>query len=221
MHKKSSTGFTLLELLISLSLSSIVMLILVSSFYQLSRNWERQNKLLDDRIDDSLILIEIEKAISAAFPFTFKDENSKKHRIFFQADKNSLQWVSTHSPSYDGAIMIWSIISSDDGFKLQVIPVLSGNPEQQLIADFENKADSEMQLFSDYIISISYLSTNAAADNNDRQWLNEWSTEDEKSLPGAVRLRFDAGAAKPDLKPFNLVSSIAANRTSLIRIPLQ
>ena len=200
-------GFTLVELLISLSLSSVVLLILVSSFYQLNRNWEQQNNLLDERIDNSLILIEIEKAISAAYPFTYKDKSSLKKNIFFMGQEKKLQWVSTVSPSYDGAIMIWSMTLLDNGFELFVIPALSGNPENQINYALSNEETNKMILFEEYSIKLSYLFSDA---EDQSEWLNLWSIDEKKSLPSAIRIYFDANKDHPQLKSFDLISPIAS-----------
>ena len=204
-----SDGFTLLELLISLSLSSVVLLILVGSFYQLNRSWEKQNNFLDERIDNSLILIEIEKAISAAYPFTYKDKNSFKKNTFFKGQEKKIQWVSTVSPSYDGAIMIWSITLLDNGFELFVIPALSGNPEKQINYALNNEETAKMILFEEYSIKLSYLFSDA---ENKYEWLNIWPIDEKKSLPLAIRISFNANKNYPQLQSFDLIIPIATYR---------
>lgn len=207
-------GFTLLELLISLSLSSMVLLILVGSFYQLSRNWEKQNYLLDEHIDQSLILIEIEKALSAAYPFTYKDETSLKNNIFFVGTSKKLQWVSTVSPSYDNNLMVWSITLLNNGFKLLVTPVLNGNPDNKIQYALSNTEDSEMMLLNEYTITPAYLFKNLSGK---KEWLDSWSVQEKQNLPIAVRLKFEVIKENLKLTSFNLISPIAAHQYQPIR----
>ena len=111
--------------------------------------------------------------------------------------------------------MIWSITIEDNGFKLLVTPVLSGNPENKINYAFENEKQSEMMLFNEYTVSISYLFDDQLS--TDKEWLDEWSIQEKQSLPIAVRLRFEAHKDNPELKSFNLVSPVAAHKNQLIR----
>ena len=214
LKKEYSQGFTLLELLISLSLSSVLLVVLVISFNQLSRIWENNNNQLDEKIDQSLIIMEIEKALSAAYPYTFKSEVSLKNKIFFVGENNKLQWISTVSPSYNDTIMIWSIALSDTGFKLLVTPVLSGDPGNKIQYALNNNKNSEMLLFTQYKVTPSYLFNEASGH---QEWLDNWSTDERQSLPNAIRLNFSAIDDDSELKSYDIISPIAANQTQLIR----
>ena len=214
LKKEYSQGFTLLELLISLSLSSVLLVVLVISFNQLSRIWENNNNQLDEKIDQSLIIMEIEKALSAAYPYTFKSEVSLKNKIFFVGENNKLQWISTVSPSYNDRIMIWSIALSDKGFKLLVTPVLSGDPSNKIQHALNNNKNSEMLLFTQYKVTPSYLFNEASGN---QEWLDSWPTDERQSLPNAIRLNFSATDDDSELKSYDIISPIAANQTQLIR----
>ncbi len=61
----------------------MVMTLLVGGFYQLSRNWGKQNHFLDEKIDNSLIMSEIEKALLGTFPYSYKDKKTGQKALFF------------------------------------------------------------------------------------------------------------------------------------------
>ena len=102
-------GFTLLELIIAMSLSAILMTVLVIGLRQISMDWEKQGKSLDNKIDQSLLLLQLEKAIIGTFPYRFKDQVLAKDELFFEGSQSSLSWVSTVSPNRNSRITFWHL----------------------------------------------------------------------------------------------------------------
>ena len=198
-------GFTLLELLISLALSAIVLVILVGSFYQLSQNWQKQNNALDEQIDDALMLVEIERALSGAVAFSYRDEESAKKKTFFTGTEDTLQWTSSSSPSYNDRITIWSVKVLEQGIKLLVTPVLKGDPQQQIDYAKKNIPESSMTLFENYQLNLHYLSESV---DHKMQWLNKVPVENNNNFPRAIWLEFSGQRQNDDLPAFDLLVAI-------------
>ena len=216
---KSNKGFTLLELLIAVSLSSIVMVVLVGGFYLISKNWQAQDKRLDDAIDDSLIRMEIEKAILGAFPYTYK-ENTKQVRVFFQGNEHQLQFVSTMSPSYNNQLTIWSLSSkSDGGLSIQVTSALTGNPKEVLdkMTSAIDSKQNATHVLETYKVKFNYLKSDTSNNSNtEKIWVSSWDGAEAKSLPTAIRIELNLKNSDSN-ESDEIIAFILANTHQTIR----
>ena len=204
---KQNLGFTLLELLIAVSLSSIVMVVLVGGFYMISKNWQQQEKVLDQQIDNSLIRMELEKAILGAFPYTYTSTNNKKG-IYFKGDETKVSFVSTMSPSYNNQLTIWSLISNNDGgLSIKVTSALTGDPDEVISKLISNKKEEATIVLEEYQIEFEYLQENK---NDEKIWVKTWDASDKKLLPSAVRFQLKLIASEDTREMEHMIAFILA-----------
>ncbi|MCK5877593.1 MAG: prepilin-type N-terminal cleavage/methylation domain-containing protein, partial [Candidatus Marithrix sp.] len=107
MYKKN--GFTLLELLIALTLSTMVILLLAVGMNVVMSDWERSDTRLENSLDKVLVLLNIERALEGAYPHTYLDKDDNKKYIFFEGEEESLVWVSTVAPTRHPGLQIWQL----------------------------------------------------------------------------------------------------------------
>ena len=81
--QRASSGFTLLELLLSLSLSTLVLVLLSNGMNQVVKRWSTEESQLEDKIDHSLVLLQIEQSIHASFPHQIESKQHKPTTYFF------------------------------------------------------------------------------------------------------------------------------------------
>jgi len=216
---KQYQAFTLIELLIAISLSSIVMVVLVGGFFMVTKSWQAQEEILDKEIDNSLIRLEIEKAILGAFPYTYREKKNKQH-VFFKGSEQSLNFISTLSPSYDNQLTLWTINSLiDGGLSIQVSSALTGNPEkiiEKLTSSSRSKEKATIVL-EDYKATFEYLLT---PHNNGENWIKHWNGSKKQSLPGAVRITLelmDKEEDDIDKQTDEIIAFILANEHQTIK----
>jgi len=216
-------AFTLVELLIAISLSTIVMVVLVGGFFTVSRSWQAQEQILDNEIDNSLIRLEIEKALLGAFPYTYKEKKNKP-KIFFKGKEQSLYFISTLSPSYNNQLTIWAISSlMDGGLSIQVSSALTGNPNkiiEKLLSSRQTK-NKATEVLQDYKVTFEYLTQTPAGESN---WLNKWNGVKKQSLPHAVRITLkliDKEEHDKDKQTDQIVAFILANEHQTIKPKLK
>lgn len=186
-NPQKSRAFTLLELLIATSLSSIVMVVLVGGFFMVSKNWEAQDIVLDKAIDNSLIRLEIEKAILGAFPYTYYEANNKI-QIYFKGDEREVSFVSTMSPSYNNELTIWIFKTlADGGLSIQVTSALTGDPGEIIDKILSSKLpeNEATKVLLEYETSFEYLQETKSGEKN---WLKSWDAYEKKALPLAIRI---------------------------------
>lgn len=218
VYKKArSSGFTLLELLIAISLSTLLMIVLVVGLNQITRDWERSGGTLDALIDDSLLLLQIEKAILGTFAYHYKENATAAKQLFFEGSKTSLKWVSTVSPDRSGGLTLWQVkVDDEQGLRLVTLPVYPGDLNKQL-QRFELQQEKSPVYFKDYKIDIHFLSENI---KNKKEWLSNWLAEDKKALPLGIRLAFNRvdEEAENNFEVFSFIAVDSSSQSS-IRTP--
>jgi prepilin-type N-terminal cleavage/methylation domain-containing protein len=186
-QKINKNGFTLLELLIALSLSTLVMLVLAGGMSMVLKDWTRSSNVLDDSIDKVLVLLQIERAIAGAFPHLYLDLDENKKYIFFEGEEDKMAWVSTVSPGRQAGLTAWQLLPNQEetGVDIRVIPAFASDPTERL----EEHA-KPITALEDYKASFEYLYVDEKM-GEDTQWLDEWSAKELQGLPYAVRVRLE------------------------------
>ena len=195
--QRASSGFTLLELLLSLSLSTLVLVLLSNGMNQVVKRWSTEESQLEDKIDHSLVLLQIEQSIHASFPHQIE---SKQHKptTYFSGTHNELRWVSTLSPGREPQLSAWRLFTLPSSephrrpysLHLSTIPALTGPLDQRLA---ENSKKSPPLIYFP-TIQIEYLipSERISPTRNkpiEPQWKPAFSADATTAkLPFAVRI---------------------------------
>jgi len=173
------TGFTLLELLLALSLTAMLLTLLSAGVYGVVRDWDDNNDRLDRTLDQTVAMLQIERALQGAMPHSYRDEESLGRFIFFRGEPDRLDWVSTVSPQRSGGLMAWRLRSDPrDGVYLQLAPALSDDPNDRL------DAASERLLLPGYTAEFRYL----VELDDEWVWWDTWDGEIRLGLPRAVHV---------------------------------
>ena len=85
-------GFTLLEVLVALTLFSFILIMLYGSLYSTGRSWQASEVQAQGNDDKRLILSFIRRQIEQVAPVLQVDE--KENRLLFKGDQAALQFVS-------------------------------------------------------------------------------------------------------------------------------
>ncbi len=185
VRRSLNVGFTLLEVLVAVSLSALVMLVLSMGMNVILQDWTRTGNHLDESLDTVLTVLQIERAITGAFAHSYVDEKEKKEYVFFEGEEDKLSWVSTVSPGRKSRLTAWQLLLSEKekGVELRTVPAFADNPMERLE---EEKAES-LLAFEGYKASFEYLYIDDKFDS-ENEWEDEWEGKKRQSLPNAVRL---------------------------------
>ena len=150
----TSGGFTLLEVLIALTLSALIMLMLAMGMNLVLNDWTRSSNRLEESIDKVLLLLQIERAIEGAFPYVYKDRDENKKYIFFEGDEEKMSWVSTVSPGRESGLMAWQLLLNNEksGLDIRITPAFASDPTESL----EEQATT-ISALQDYKAYFEYL----------------------------------------------------------------
>jgi general secretion pathway protein J len=186
--RATAKGFSLIELLIALTLSTMVMLMLSMGMSFVLNEWTRSSNRLETSIDKVLVLLQIERALQGAYPHLYRDVEENKDYIFFEGDEEQISWVSTVSPGRKPGLTAWQLLPSEekDGLEIRIVPAFAGDPTERL----EEYATSTTVLEA-YSVSFEYLYIDEKL-KDDTKWLKEWSAKTLQSLPYAVRVSLES-----------------------------
>lgn len=184
--KHSSTlhyGFTLVEVLIGLTLFSLILVMIFSGLYTSARSWDAGEKAINSNDEARLILSFLRKQINQAVPILYV--NDRKYEALFNGENHSLRFVS-RLPAYRG----------EGGLHLGTFSVIKNNNESVLTFNYRtldtstdpfNEPDegSTTVTLIEHVDSIELEYFGNKKDDEDPRWYTEWSHESR--LPDLVR----------------------------------
>ena len=181
-QKDKQTGFTLVEIILSLGLTALLLGLLSSGVYIVADDWNRNSDVLDKSLDQALAVLQIDRALHGAFPHSYTNFETLGREIYFHGEDDYLSFVSAVSPQRSPGLTVWEMYSvADEGVYLSLVPAFSDNPTERL-------SESEpILVLENYTAEFSYLYQDL---NENRLWIDEWFGEEELSLPLAVYVRF-------------------------------
>ncbi len=180
-HHKS--GFTLVEVILALALTTLLLGLLSSGVFIVAGDWNRNADVLDESLDEALAVLQIERALHGAFPHSYTNTETLSRQLFFSGESDYLGWVSTVSPQRTPGLTAWELFNvEDEGVYLTLVPAFSDDPSLRL------QETEPMLVFPDYQIEFSYLYEEL---DENRLWSEEWEAEELLSLPLAVYFRLE------------------------------
>jgi general secretion pathway protein J len=209
-QKDKQTGFTLVEIILSLGLTALLLGLLSSGVYIVADDWNRNSDVLDKSLDQALAVLQIDRALHGAFPHSYTNFDTLGREIYFHGEDDYLSFVSAVSPQRSPGLTVWEMYSvADEGVYLSLVPAFSDNPTERL-------SESEpILVLENYTAEFSYLYQDL---NENRLWIDEWFGEEELSLPLAVYVRFIPERDYEDMnEELEIVARIKNNQHRSIR----
>ena len=183
MTNHYNSGFTLVEVILALALTTLLLGLLSSGVFIVAGDWNRNADVLDESLDEALAVLQIERALHGAFPHSYTNMETLSRQLFFSGESDYLGWVSTVSPQRTPGLTAWELFNvEDEGVYLTLVPAFSDDPSLRL------QEAKPMLIFPDYQIEFSYLYEELG---ENRLWSEEWEAEELLSLPLAVYVRLE------------------------------
>ena len=178
---REGTGFTLIEVVLALSLSAMLLGLLSTGVFLVTEDWNRNTDRFDRMLDESLIVLQIDRALHGAFPHSFTERETLARQVYFNGQDDQLGWVSTVSPQRRSGLTAWELYAvADQGVYLKTVPAFSDDPSRRL-----EQAEASL-ILPGHSIEFSYLQADL---DESLVWVEEWQGDEQLSLPLAVYVR--------------------------------
>lgn len=201
---KRQQGFTLLELVIAMTLTAMLLGMLSAGLYSVVNDWQRENSGLDTTLDKSLVLLQLDRALQAAFPHTYIDLERVSRFVYFEGAEDSVSFVSAVSPQRQPGLMAWQLASDRNGVTLKLTPAMADDPTPRL------EQLEAVSILPNYSLEVRYLLQN---DPESKEWLDEWQGAERQSLPLAVHIVLRPIDDDVDSEVLEIVAPIRAWRS--------
>lgn len=201
----NSRGFTLLELLISITMLALITAILGGALRMAHRTLDKGERKIHylERVKASFSLVESQ--IQSLFPYQYDDEGQKK--FYFSGGKEKLIFASNYSlwRGARGNTFVTYDIQTDEKGK-QYLKIT-----EQIIG---LEAKDETILFNDCTsIKFEYFLKDAFEEG---KWIEEWSA-DEKAMPEKIKINILYGTKKIALMINLLVKPTLLSTASVVK----
>ncbi len=202
-------GFTLIELMLALALTALLLGMLSGGVYSVVRDWDNNAAALDATLDETIAILQIERALQGAFPHSYRDTESLGRFVYFEGAADSIGWVSTVSPQRGTSLIAWRLYSvRDEGVYLQLAPALTDYPGTRL------SETEPLLLLEHYTAQFSYLYEETELN---RRWEFEWDGADQMQLPLAVHVLLTPIESDDRRQPLDIVAGVYANQHHSLR----
>ncbi len=214
---RAKAGFTLLELVVTSTILSLMLVMIFGAMRLGSSSWERGEVSAEKYQRMRIVLNLLTQQLKSAFPYKVKTQKAEADYVAFRGESDSLQFVTTLSLQArrtEGLVHVIYRIR-DNGSASKMLKVYE---QRVLNKDFmEDTPDDDKFLplienLSD--LKFEYFQEGETKDEAG-EWFESWDAKDKKQLPSEVRMtvqwREGKGKKETELSLPALVS-IPANR---------
>jgi general secretion pathway protein J len=193
MKGVESSGFTLLEVIISLTITAVIVVMLFGAMRVGVRAWEKGEQDLDVRLRDRVVLDLMKRQLSSLVITEQKDEE-KNPFLLVKGDSSSLRALSYMAimPANEfGAVFVrYRAAEEGDEKRLNFFERNLVFLDQDADPEKEGTGEEEGLLQGLSEISFAYLKE---TDEGGEKWLDSWDPEEEGGFPAAFRISLRRG----------------------------
>ncbi len=217
-HGVDASGFTLLEMVVTLTIFGLILLIIFGAFRLGISAWEKGESSKEEYQKTRAVSQLISRQLKSIVPYKVKTEKAEGDYLAFDGRARSLKFVSALSMrSKQPEGFVYGIYEFRDG----------GSKGGRLIAyeqrvlikknffEEDPKEESGVPLIEGISdIRFEYYQEEDSLKSRKEGWVEEWNAKEEKDLPRAVRMTVTHknGSSEKEEISMTLLASIAANR---------
>ena len=188
---KATAGFTLIEVVITLTVLGFILLMISGTFRLGISAWERGESTRDEYQKVRIISQLISQQIKSAVPYKIKTQQAEGNYLAFEGKAQKVKFVSTlpikgrHSGGW-----VYSIYEFKEGGREGGQLVLY---EQRVLNKNFFEEDPEEELAVSLLEGVSsvrfeYYREEDSEKNQTGGWVEEWNAKEEKGLPRMFRM---------------------------------
>lgn len=176
-------GFTLIELVIGLSLSVVIVVILFSAMRLTYKSQSRGAEKIETSQKIRIIGDRMTWLIRGAYPFF--DRKTEEGKLFFEGKSDRIGFVTTSIDRYgkgpeDLAGLKWvSIFTDSEGLKIR--------EKVFFLEDVFDDDKGNVYLLAPGVTKIKFEYYDIPEDEKQGDWQSDWDPDEKKNIPAAVK----------------------------------
>ncbi len=214
MGTRRTGGFTLVEVIITLTILGFIVLIVSGAFRLGLSCWDRGEQTREEYQRQRTASQLISRQIRSMVPYKIKTEKAEGDYLAFEGRAQSLKFVSTLSLKAahpEGLVFaIYEFKDGQDGGSLVVYEQRVVNKNFFEEGPKEDEGVPVLEGLSN--VRFEYFRQEDPEKTRSEAWMDEWNAKDEKELPRALRmtLTFKNAKSEKEQAPLTLLSSVSA-----------
>jgi general secretion pathway protein J len=190
-NDRRGAGFTLIEVIVTLTVLGFILLIISGAFRLGISTWERGESTKEEYQKVRILTQLISRQVKSVFPYKIKSQKAEGDYLAFDGKDHSLKFVSTLSmKAKQPEGFVYAIYEFKEGGKEGGRLVLY---EQRVLnKDFfeeEPKEELGVPLLEGVSnVRFEYYQEEDLTKNREEGWVEEWNAKEEKRLPRAMKM---------------------------------
>ena len=201
-HRRPS-GFTLIEILLALSILSIVMLIILGALRIGVRAWEKGEDVLVAQQRARTLLDQLARQLASAS--VLMRAQKEQPLVVFAGSRRALEFTSSlpliNSIQF-GPVHVRYVIETDPGGKKRLLLFEESIRPADYLSEGQLRHDTEARLLIGQLedLRFEYLGAGSNGPGPQAGWTSSWRPRDPLELPRAVRITFRDAKGRHDLR---------------------
>jgi general secretion pathway protein J len=218
----TTTGFTLIEVVVTLTVLGFILLIIFGTFRLGLSAWERGESTNEEYQKVRIISQLISQQIKSIVPYKIKTQKAEGDYLAFEGTARSLKFVSAlplKAKQPEGFVYAIYEFREEGGERGRLVLY----EQRALNKDFfeeETKEELGVPLLEGVSnVRFEYYQDEDPAENRTGGWVEEWSAKEEKELPKAFRMTITQknGKGKEEEFPITIMTSLPAYQFEEVR----
>ena len=203
---KGASGFTLLELIVTFTILSLVVVMILGALRLGSASWERGEERVEKVQKKRIVFELLSQQMKSSFPYRIKSQKAEADFLAFLGERTSLRFVSAFSiraRKQEGLVFVIYKVE-EEGASGKILKVYE---KRVLNKNFLEETPDEEQFLtltdglSD--LSFEYFDEGPAegrGEDASGEWVETWDTKEKKVLPSQVKITVTWKEKKAELE---------------------
>ena len=191
----STRGFTLMEVLISLTIVGVLSLMVFTSLRLGARAWEKGEREIDTIYRERVVLNLVQEQLASMVTKNLAMSNKKPY--YLVGNQERIEFLSTRQlipGTEESVVKVVYQVQSDETTGIKTLAIKEEKilgPDNEKEKKEKNDDGFQLLIQGMHQISIEYLDTQSLKESE--SWLAEWNGNQNNQFPRAVRLRLYKG----------------------------
>jgi general secretion pathway protein J len=191
---KRQSGFTLLELLLALSILSVILVVILGALRITVRAWEKGENVLSVQQRSRTILDQLDRQLSSAAVLMSGQEDQPL--VTFAGDSRSVEFTSSLplvSKIQFGPVHVKYEIETGPGGKKRLLLYEKTITAEDYLSENQLRHDADGLAFTGGLEDLRFDYLGDAGNGPVLNWTSSWQPEEPTDLPRAVRITYTDG----------------------------